>query len=111
MIQGKQFINGQWRDGQGTDWIKTDPVSNQALWTAHEANSVDVEEATLAARGAFPAWAKRPIEQRIETIERFAALLEQNKKHLAEVISQETSKPLWETLTEVQSMIGKVDLS
>ena len=111
MIQGKQFINGQWRDGQGTDWIKTDPVSNQALWTAHEANSADVEEATLAARGAFPAWAKRPIEQRIEMIERFAALLEQNKKHLAEVISQETSKPLWETLTEVQSMIAKVAIS
>lgn len=111
MIQGKQFINGQWLDGQGTDWIKTDPVSNQALWTAHAANSADVEEATLAAREAFPAWAKRPIEQRIELIERFAALLEQNKKHLAEVISQETSKPLWETLSEVQSMIAKVAIS
>lgn len=27
------------------------------------------------------------------------------------MISQETSKPLWETLTEVQSMIGKVAIS
>ena len=27
------------------------------------------------------------------------------------MISQETSKPFWETLTEVQSMIGKVAIS
>lgn len=49
--------------------------------------------------------------ERVAIVEKFAALLEENKKHLAEVISQETSKPFWETLTEVQSMIGKVAIS
>lgn len=93
------------------EWVKTDPVSNQALWAAQAANQEDVETATLAARQAFPLWAKCSLEQRIEIIERFAAQLEQNKNHLAEVISQETSKPLWETLTEVQSMIAKVGIS
>lgn len=111
MIQGKQFIQGQWLNGHGAEWIKTDPVNNQALWAAQAANQEDVEKATLAARQAFPAWAKCSLEQRIEVIERFAALLEQNKTRLAEVISQETSKPLWETLTEVQSMIAKVAIS
>lgn len=111
MIQGKQFIQGQWLNGHGAEWIKTNPVSNQALWTAQAANQEDVEKATLAARQAFPAWAKCALEQRIEIIERFAALLEQNKTRLAEVISQETSKPLWETLTEVQSMIAKMAIS
>jgi acyl-CoA reductase-like NAD-dependent aldehyde dehydrogenase len=38
-------------------------------------------------------------------------LLEENKKAFSKVISQETSKPFWETLTEVQSMIGKVAIS
>ncbi|TCB79097.1 succinylglutamate-semialdehyde dehydrogenase [Acinetobacter sp. ANC 4173] len=111
MIQGKQFIQGQWLNGHGAEWIKTDPVNNQALWAVQAANQEDVEKATLAARQAFPAWAKCSLEQRIEVIERFAALLEQNKTRLAEVISQETSKPLWETLTEVQSMIAKVAIS
>lgn len=111
MIQGKQFIQGQWLNGHGAEWIKTNPVSNQALWAAQAANQEDVEKAALAARKAFPTWAKYSLEQRIEIIERFAALLEQNKNRLAEVISQETSKPLWETLTEVQSMIAKVAIS
>lgn len=111
MIQGKQFIQGQWLNGHGAEWIKTNPVSNQALWVAQAANQEDVEKAALAARKAFATWAKYSLEQRIEIIERFAALLEQNKNRLAEVISQETSKPLWETLTEVQSMIAKVAIS
>ncbi|TCB66373.1 succinylglutamate-semialdehyde dehydrogenase [Acinetobacter sp. ANC 4178] len=111
MIQGKQFIQGQWLNGHGAEWIKTNPVSNQALWAAQAANQEDVEKATLAARKAFSTWAKYSLEQRIEIIERFAALLEQNQNRLAEVISQETSKPLWETLTEVQSMIAKMVIS
>ncbi|MHA3892153.1 succinylglutamate-semialdehyde dehydrogenase [Acinetobacter sp. GXMZU3951] len=111
MIQGKLYIQGQWVEGQGSNWVKTDPVSNQALWTAQEATATEVTQATLAARKAFPLWAKLALEERIAVVQRFAELLEQNKTHLAQVISQETGKPFWETVTEVQSMIGKVAIS
>jgi succinylglutamic semialdehyde dehydrogenase len=36
---------------------------------------------------AFPAWARLPLAERVAIVEKFAALLEENKKHLAEVIS------------------------
>ncbi|MCH7294574.1 succinylglutamate-semialdehyde dehydrogenase [Acinetobacter higginsii] len=111
MSQGALLIDGAWVQGQGSAFEKTNPVSNQQIWVGHEASPADVAQACDAARQAFPAWARLPIEDRIATIERFAGLLEQNKTQLAEVISQETSKPLWETLTEVQSMIGKVAIS
>ncbi|WP_296281022.1 succinylglutamate-semialdehyde dehydrogenase [uncultured Acinetobacter sp.] len=111
LSQGALLIDGAWVQGQGTAFNKTNPVTNQQVWAGHEANQADVEQACNAARLAFPAWARLELEERIAIIERFAALLEQNKKQLAEVISQETSKPLWETLTEVQSMIGKVAIS
>ena len=111
LSQGALLIDGAWVQGQGTAFNKTNPVTNQQVWAGHEANQADVEQACNAARLAFPAWARLALEERIAIIERFAALLEQNKKQLAEVISQETSKPLWETLTEVQSMIGKVAIS
>lgn len=111
LSQGALLINGAWVQGQGTAFTKTDPVSNQLIWTGYEANQADVEHACIAARQAFPTWARLALEERIAIIERFAELLEQNKNQLAEVISQETSKPFWETLTEVQSMIGKVAIS
>ncbi|ENW93416.1 succinylglutamate-semialdehyde dehydrogenase [Acinetobacter sp. NIPH 298] len=111
MTQGALLIDGAWVQGHGSTLSKTDPVTNQKIWAGHEASAADVEQACDAARQAFPAWARLALEQRIAIVERFAALLEQNKKQLAEVISQETSKPLWETLTEVQAMIGKVAIS
>ncbi|MFC0227278.1 succinylglutamate-semialdehyde dehydrogenase [Serratia aquatilis] len=105
------LINGIWREGQGPEFSKTDPVDNQPLWQANAANIADVAAACQAARAAFGAWARAPFEQREQLVKRFATLLEENKQSLAETISRETSKPRWETLTEVQAMIGKVGIS
>ncbi|MFN2992781.1 succinylglutamate-semialdehyde dehydrogenase [Serratia plymuthica] len=105
------FINGAWQQGRGAEFGKTDPVDNQTLWQANAADGSDVAAACEAARAAFPAWARTPFEQREQLVKRFAALLETHKQDLAAVISRETSKPRWETLTEVQAMIGKVAIS
>uniref|UniRef100_UPI0035C69E87 succinylglutamate-semialdehyde dehydrogenase n=1 Tax=Serratia quinivorans TaxID=137545 RepID=UPI0035C69E87 len=105
------FINGAWQQGRGAEFSKTDPVDNQPLWQANSADGSDVAAACEAARAAFPAWARTPFEQREQLVKRFAALLEEHKSHLAATISRETSKPRWETLTEVQAMIGKVAIS
>ena len=111
MSQGYLYIDGTWVQGRGDQWIKLNPVNQQPIWRGHAADSHDVEQAGLAARQAFLLWARRPLAERIAVVEAFASLLEQHKTHLAQVISQETSKPLWETLTEVQAMIGKVAIS
>lgn len=111
MSQGNLFIAGTWRRGQGPEWIKRNPVDQQQIWRGYEATAENINDAGVAARFALNTWARLPLAQRITVIETFAALLEQNKQYLAEVISRETSKPLWETLTEVQSMIAKVAIS
>ncbi|PNU31759.1 aldehyde dehydrogenase family protein, partial [Serratia marcescens] len=105
------LINGVWRQGRGAEFGKTDPVGNQPLWRANAADAADVAAACEAARAAFPAWARTPFEQREQLVKRFAALLEEHKQSLAETISRETGKPRWETLTEIQAMIGKVGIS
>nr|WP_315292393.1 succinylglutamate-semialdehyde dehydrogenase [Serratia proteamaculans] len=105
------FINGTWQQGHGAEFSKADPVDNQPLWQANAADGSDVAAACEAARAVFPAWARTPFEQREQLVKRFAALLEEHKAHLAATISRETSKPRWETLTEVQAMIGKVAIS
>jgi succinylglutamic semialdehyde dehydrogenase len=105
------FIQGQWRSGQGVLLEKCNPVSHELLWSALSASPQDVDAACQAARDAFPDWARTPHARRVEIIQRFAALLTENKIQLAQTISQETSKPRWETLTEVQAMIGKIAIS
>lgn len=111
MSKGQLFINGIWHDGQGQTFIKENPFDNSVIWQGKEASNSDVKHACLSARDAFPNWAKTGFEQRLEVIVKFVTLLEEHKSHLAQIISLETSKPRWETLTEVQSMIGKAQIS
>lgn len=105
------FIQGEWRTGKGAHFDKHDPVNQTLLWQARAADSADVATACQAARDAFSAWARTPLEQRVALVQKFATLLEKHKQQLARTISLETSKPHWETLTEVQAMIGKVAIS
>jgi len=111
MMQPALFIQGQWRSGQGAQLNKINPADNTLLWSALSADAEDVDMACRAARTAFPAWARKTVAERAEVIQRFAGLLTEHKTRLAEIISQETSKPRWETLTEIQAMIGKVAIS
>ncbi|OTA20409.1 aldehyde dehydrogenase [Xenorhabdus beddingii] len=105
------YIGGAWIAGQGLPVIKHSPVDQRVLWQANGASARQVDEACQSARQAFPAWSRLAVEKRIAIIQTFADLLTQEKEHLAGVISEETSKPLWETRTEIQAMIGKIAIS
>ena len=111
MAINAQLIAGQWQQGSGATLTKLAPEDQSVLWQAPSAGAAEVQAACAAARGAFYAWSHRPLAERIACVQRFAALLEAQKEALATLISRETSKPLWETRTEVQAMMGKAGIS
>jgi succinylglutamic semialdehyde dehydrogenase len=88
-----------------------DPATGQTIWEGPAATPEQVASAVGNARAAFPAWAAAPFDQRIAYVRAFQAQLEARARALAETISRETGKPLWEARTEIASMIGKVDIS
>src|SRR3546814_14177945 len=57
------------------------------------------------------AWAAQPLSYRIETLRRFANVVRGKNDKLADLIARETGKPIWEALTEVDSVINKVEIS
>ncbi|MFL6843994.1 MAG: succinylglutamate-semialdehyde dehydrogenase [Allosphingosinicella sp.] len=85
-----------------------EPATGETLWTG-EVGDVDSEVAR--ARSAWAGWAARPIAVRIETLRRFANTVRGSKEALADLIARETGKPLWETATEVDAVVNKVDIS
>ena len=89
----------------------TNPATGETVWTGPEATPSEVAAAVAAARAAFPDWADRPRQDRIEAVKRYQAVLKARADRLAETIANETGKPLWETKTEVAAMVGKVDIS
>lgn len=108
---GALLIAGHWQAGGGPAFDSINPSTGRAIWRGASADQSDVDAAIHAARATFPAWADLAFTEREAIVRRFAALLEANKERLAQVIGAETGKPLWETRTEVATMIGKVDLS
>jgi succinylglutamic semialdehyde dehydrogenase len=88
-----------------------DPANGELVWEGEQADTDQVHAAVARAKAAFPGWGAAPVERRIACAQAFKAALESRRDGLAETISRETGKPLWETRGEVASMIGKVDIS
>jgi len=88
-----------------------DPATGEVVWEGQAADPAAVSGALKQARDAFSAWSALPVERRIAHARAFQETLEARRDALAETISRETGKPLWETRTEVASMIGKVAIS
>src|ERR1043166_2422944 len=87
------------------------PATGETVWTGLAANSAAVDAAANPARAAFPAWARRTLDERISIARRFGRELSAHAAQVAEAISREVGKPAWEAASEVQAMSGKIELS
>lgn len=105
------YIAGAWQAGQGEAFDSLNPVTQASVWSGQGASDEQVEAAVAAARAGFPAWARLSLDARIAVLERFAATLKTRADELARCIGEETGKPLWESATEVTSMVNKVAIS
>lgn len=88
-----------------------DPATEDVVWEGAAAAPAEVQAAVDRARSAFPDWADRPRQDRIDAVKRYQAVLKERAPKMAEAISRETGKALWETTAELGAMVGKVDIS
>lgn len=91
-----------------TKLISIEPATGAVLWTG---DADDADAAVASARKAWPTWAALPLTKRIEAVRRYANRIRTQSEQLAELIARETGKPIWESRTEVESVIKKIDIS
>ncbi len=102
------FIHGEFVVPTGAKAIKNQSPGNlEETVFDFISDHTHVDQACEAAQKAFPAWSELTIEKRMETLNRVKEILVSRQEELAEVISRETGKPLWETKTEAAAVIGK----
>jgi succinylglutamic semialdehyde dehydrogenase len=95
-----------------TDTLRSiDPASGEVVWEQPVSGTDDCNAALATARLQLPSWSRRPLAERTAIARRYAEVLEGRRDGLAEAISRETGKLLWETRAEVGSMTGKVAVS
>ena len=110
-FSGQHYLAGLWQAGTGDAMQSENPVTRQIIWEGKHATENDIEQAFQAARHAATHWAITSPEYRTKILHAFAAQVEKRRAQLAELISLETGKPLWESLTEVSAVVGKINLS
>ncbi len=110
-MRTENFIGGQWRKGEGALFASYDPATGDKVWEGRTASVEDVAAAMAEANLAFPAWSRRPPEERVAIVRAFGKVIDAKKDVFAQAISREMGKALWDARGEVAAMIGKIEVS
>jgi succinylglutamic semialdehyde dehydrogenase len=94
-----------------TTFSSINPATGETVWTGAAASRAEVSSAVGRATTAARSWAQTTLAERENCLRSFARVLESRRQPMAAAISREVGKPTWEALTEVSSMIGKVELA
>jgi succinylglutamic semialdehyde dehydrogenase len=110
-LSGGLYLQGAWHQGAGDIFASLDPVTGDSVFAARTATASQVQAAVDAAREAFESWSKTSREHRIAVLEKYGQALASRGPAIAEAISRDMGKALWESTAEVGAMVGKIAIS
>ncbi len=100
MSEFPMLIGGKLVDGDNRLNV-VNPATEEVFATVERASQKQAGEAIAAAKAAFPAWAKTPIEKRQAIVVKIADAVRDNAGELARILTAEQGKPLPEAQGEV----------
>jgi succinylglutamic semialdehyde dehydrogenase len=107
------FIDGRWQQPSepNGDWVNRSPADHHDELGRFFYSYPSVDQAVYAARSAFSTWRHTPAEKRAELLKKYQSALKSREEQLIEAIAREAGKPLWESKTEFNAMVNKVDVT
>ncbi len=107
------YIDGRWMlsDSPDEEWQVQSPANLKDIVIRPSGKYDHVDLAVAAARKAYLPWAHLGVEKRKVHLQRLKGVFAARGAALSELISRETGKPLWETKTEAQALINKIDIT
>ncbi len=103
------YINGEWRDAAGGETFGVyNPATNELLAEVADGGAAEAQAAVDAAAAAFPAWSKRPADERAELLHKVFGLLVERIPDHARILTEENGKPLAESKGEATIGAGFV---
>jgi acyl-CoA reductase-like NAD-dependent aldehyde dehydrogenase len=96
----KMLINGRLEDGASTMDV-INPATEEVLSKCPRADKAQLDKAVAAAKAAFPAWSKTPVDERKKAMLAIADILEKNAGELARLLTQEQGKPIGDATGEI----------
>jgi len=102
------LIGNQWLEAASGEWIESpDPATGKTIGKFPAGAKVDVDRAVNSARRAFNgSWRKMSPYERGRLLQKTASLIEKHGDDLAQLITLENGKPLWEAKKEVGTAVS-----
>jgi hypothetical protein len=107
----RMLIGAEWRDGASGEWIDTpDPATGKTIGNFPAGGAAEADAAVAAARRAFNgAWRKLTPYERGRLLQKCASAIESRADELAQLVTLDNGKPLWEAKKEVATAVAWVD--
>src|SRR3989442_6766939 len=97
------YIDGEWVHSKTEEKIDVvNPATERVSGRGARENREEVEEALEAGRDAQPKWEETPPIKRASFLFKIAQLIRRDKERLAEVLTAEQGKPLFESRLEIE---------
>ncbi|MBC7476072.1 MAG: aldehyde dehydrogenase family protein [Candidatus Sericytochromatia bacterium] len=93
------FINGEYvKSASGKSFDVINPATGEVLSKVQEADKEDIDRAVKSAKAAFDTWSETPASTRSAILNKVADLLESRKEEFAKLETQNTGKPIVESM-------------
>ncbi len=105
------LINGCWNcTASGEEFIVENPATGEVIAYVPNCNTIDVDSAIIAAK-EYKMWKKYTPLQRLEIMEKAAEILYENRSGIADIITEESGKPISVSEGEVKATIERLKLT
>ena len=99
------IINGQDLSASDGETINViNPYNNERIDSVPSATKEDIDTAVNAARAAWKSWKQTPVYKRVDLVNNFLTLVEQNRTGLGKLLSLESGKTITETAVEMNNI-------
>ena len=106
------YINGEWQSSSSHLYLNvTNPATTEVIARVPISPGTEVDEAVGHAAGAFEAWRRTPVTERVEYLFKLRNLLEENIQEMARIMTQECGKTYAESLGELRRGIENVEVA
>ena len=99
----KLYINGEWVDAKSKKvFTSNNPATGEKLAELPLAGSDEAKSSIQSANKAFELWNELTAFDRADLLYKLADMIEDNREELAELMTKEQGKPLYESRMEVE---------
>ncbi|MGZ8606009.1 MAG: aldehyde dehydrogenase family protein, partial [Actinomycetota bacterium] len=95
------YVNGEAREGSGHKEARS-PIDGTVIGEFAQGTRQDARDAVAAAKEAFPAWANRPWQERVEIMRKAADIMSEQRNELSALMAMEVGKNRLEALGDVE---------